>query len=255
MKRVAAAVVGTGLALLGAAGCGPAPSATGAGPDEVITVFAAASLTEAFTALGAELERTRPGTRVRFSFGPSSGLAEQIAQGAPADVFASAGPAPMRRLVGSGDVSDPTAFATNQLQIAVPPGNPARITRVADLARPGLKVALCQPQVPCGQAAAEVLAKADARVVPATEEVDVKAVLAKVRLAEVDAGIVYRTDLRSADGAVQGVPIPAADNASTTYSLAPVTGASHEVAARAFVRLVRSAPGRARFASAGFGPP
>jgi molybdate transport system substrate-binding protein len=225
-----------GLILAGGAGCGSAEPGTTkaaaargpAGTDQLtgtITVFAAASLTETFTGLGREFERAHPGVKVRFSFGPSSGLAEQIAQGAPADLFASAGPAPIKKVVDSGDLTGPQPFATNSLEVAVPRGNPARITAVADLARPGLKVAVCQAQVPCGEAAAKVLANVGARVTPVTEEVDVKAVLAKVRLGEVDAGMVYVTDVRAAAGAVDGVPIPATDNASSTYSVTGVTRA------------------------------
>jgi molybdate transport system substrate-binding protein len=254
------------LVLTGGAGCGSAEPGTAerttergsGGTDQVtgtITVFAAASLTEVFTGLGREFERAHPGVTVRFSFGPSSGLAEQIAQGAPADLFASAGPAPIKTVVDSGDLTGPQPFATNSLQIAVPRGNPARIAAVTDLARPGLKVAVCQTQVPCGEAAAKVLAKVGARVTPVTEEVDVKAVLAKVRLGEVDAGMVYVTDVRAAAGAVDGVPIPAADNASSAYLVGTVAKSSNAAAATAFVRLLLSGQGRSALTGAGFGPP
>src|SRR5207249_4490340 len=127
------------------------PSSTG-----TITVFAAASLTEAFTKLGQQFQAAHQGDTVKFSFGPSSGLATQITSGAPADVFASASPANMQQVVSAGDASSPQNFVRNTMEVATPPGNPAHVASVKDLARKSVKVALCQPQVPCGKVAAEV---------------------------------------------------------------------------------------------------
>ena len=146
---------------------------------------------------------------MEFNFGPSSGLAEQIGSGAPADVFASASPSNMDTVVQGGDAKDPKDFATNSMEIAVPPDNPGKIASLADLAKPGVKVALCQAQVPCGKVAAEVFANAGLTVKPVTEEVDVKSVLTKVTLGEVDAGVVYVTDVLAAGDDVKGVEIPA----------------------------------------------
>ncbi len=171
-------------------------------------VFAAASLTESFTTLGQQFEKDHPGTKVALNFGPSSGLSEQIGQGAPSDVFASASPSNMDTLVAGGDAKDPKDFAKNSMEIATPPDNPAKIASVDDLAKKGVKVALCQAQVPCGKVAAEVFSNAKITVQPVTEEVDVKSVLTKVSLGEVDAGVVYVTDVRAAGDKVKGVEIP-----------------------------------------------
>jgi molybdate transport system substrate-binding protein len=147
-----------------------------------INVFAAASLQEAFTKLGTQFEAAHPGTKVVFNFGPSSGLAEQIGQGAPADVFASASTKNMDVVVSGGDAVKPTNFVSNTMEIAVPPKNPARISSVKDLARKNVKVALCQAEVPCGATALKVFENAKVKVTPVTQEVDVKSTLSKVTL-------------------------------------------------------------------------
>jgi molybdate transport system substrate-binding protein len=254
---VATAVV-AGLALGASACSGGATKGGPSGDGEVtgrVTVLAAASLTEAFTGLATQFEAAHPGTRVVLSFGPSSGLAQQVLQGAPADVFASASVTNMQQVVDAGDATSPHPFARNVLEIAVPPANPGRVTSVADLAKPTVKVALCQPQVPCGVVAATVFANAGVTVTPVTQEPDVKAVLSKVSLGEVDAGLVYATDVRAAGAAVRGITIPARLNASTTYPVATLDGAPNPAAARAFVDLVLSDSGRAALAAAGFEAP
>ncbi len=243
------------------AGCGGSSSgraaagATGDGVSGTITVFAAASLKEAFTTLGHDFEREHPGTTVVFSFGPSSGLATQITEGAPADVFASASTTNMDQVVAAGEASDPTPFAANTLEIAVPTDNPAGITALADLGRPSVTVALCQPQVPCGVVAAAVLAHAGVRVTGASEETDVKAVLTKVTLGEVDAGLVYVTDVRAAGDTVTGIEIPADVDASTEYPVAALDAAPNPPAARAFTAYVLSDHGASVLAGAGFARP
>ena len=126
----------------------------------------------------------------------------------------------METLVSGGDAADPTNFAKNTLEIAVPPDNPAKIATLADLAKRGVKVALCQAQVPCGAVAAKVFTNAKLTVKPVTEEADVKSVLTKVTLGEVDAGVVYMTDVQAAGDKVNGIDIPADVNASTTYPIA-----------------------------------
>jgi molybdate transport system substrate-binding protein len=220
-----------------------------------IRVFAAASLTEAFGTLGKRFQASHPATTVTLSFGASSTLATQITQGAPADVFASAAPKNMDTVVRAGDASAPVVFAKNSMEIAVPPANPARITAVADLARSGVKVALCQPQVPCGAAAAALFGRAKITVKPVTLEADVKSTLAKVRLGEVDAGVVYVTDVKAAGSDVLGVPITAAVNASTAYPIAALTTAKNPLLAQAFLAYVRSTKGQAVLTQAGFSAP
>ena len=220
-----------------------------------ITVLAAASLTEAFTEIGTAFELANPGVTVRFSFGPSSGLAQQIVQGAPADVFASASTKTMDVVTSAGEAARATTFAANDLAIAVPPSNPANITGLRDLAREGVKVAMCQVKVPCGTVAARVIEKAGVRVVPVTEEADVKSVLAKVALGEVDAGLVYVTDVQAAGTKVRGIAIPAAVNASTDYPIAVLTAAEDAVVAQAFVDYVLSPAGRSVLDAAGFRAP
>ncbi len=189
MRTKMATVLAVLLGLTSIAACGSDDSSgSSTQKDITIRVFAAASLTETFTELGKQFEKDHPGTKVQFSFGPSSGLAEQIGSDAPADVFASASPSNMDTVVQAGDAKDPKDFAANSMEIATPPGNPAKIGSLDDLAKPGVKVAVCQAQVPCGKVAAEVFSKAGLEVKPVTEEVDVKSVLTKVTLKEVDAG-------------------------------------------------------------------
>lgn len=244
---------------LGLTACGGSSSSAKPGSSSsrsrvtgTITVFAAASLKEAFTTIGGQFERTHPGTTVRFSFGASSDLSVQITQGAPADVFASASPKNMAQVIKTGDASGPKTFVKNVMEIAVPPGNPKHISSVADLAKPGVKVALCQPQVPCGAVAGKVFTNAKVTVKPATLEVDVKSALAKVELNEVDAGVVYVTDVRAAGAKVKGIIIPAAVNASTEYPIAPLRHSRNSAAARAFAAYVLSPAGQQVLGAAGF---
>jgi molybdate transport system substrate-binding protein len=243
------------LALASLAACGSDDDASGGGGKVTLHVFAAASLTGSFTELGKKFEKAHPGTEVQLDFGPSSGLSEQIGQGAPADVFASASPSNMDTLVASGDAKGPEDFARNSMEIAVPPTNPGGITSLEDLARTGVKVALCQAQVPCGQVAAEVFANAKLAVRPATEEVDVKSVLTKVTLGEVDAGVVYVTDVQSAGDKVKGVAISPDVNASTSYPIATLEGSKHQQEASEFVDLVLSDAGAEVLEQAGFRGP
>jgi molybdate transport system substrate-binding protein len=253
--RAGLAVALAALAMTAAACGGGRPAASRTTAGGTLTVFAAASLTEAFTAMAHQFEQAHPGTKVVLSFGPSSGLAEQIVQGAPADVFASASSTNMQRVVGAGLAGSPPDFATNVMEIAVPPGNPGRVTGVRDLARSGVKVAVCQPQVPCGAVAAKVFANAGVTVRAVTQEADVKAVLSKVGLGEVDAGVVYLTDVRAAGDSVRGVLIPPSLNASTSYPIAVLSGAPNPPTARTFVDFVVSDAGRSALADAGFQAP
>jgi molybdate transport system substrate-binding protein len=222
-----------------------------------ITVFAAASLTGAFTELGHDFEQSHPGTHVRFSFGGSDTLAAQITNDAPADVFASASPTTMqlvtdKKLAAS---ASPPIFARNQLQIAVPPSNPKKLKSLADIVRPGIKLAMCAPTVPCGSAALTAFKAANLTPHPVTQEVDVKSVLTKVELGEVDAGLVYKTDVQSAGGKVIGVSFPEAGGAINSYPIARLVNAPNPNAAQAFIDLVLSDTGQSVLAKAGFLPP
>ena len=256
------APLGTVLVLL-LAGCGgsaddgaavaPDPSAAEVGGP--LTVFAAASLTDVFTDLGKRFEADRPGLDVQFNFAGSSALATQVTQGAPADVFASANEAQMAVVADAGLADDPQVFAANVLQIAVPAGNPAGITGLADLGREELTIAVCAPQVPCGAAAEDVLAAAGVAAAPDTLEEDVRAALTKVELGEVDAALVYTTDVTAAGDAVEGIDVPEAEQVVNEYPIAALADAPNPEAAAAFVELVRSEEGQQALADAGFRVP
>jgi molybdate transport system substrate-binding protein len=255
----AGAAVAAG-AVAGCSGTGPSssgspPAAGSGGSKGTITVLAASSLTGAFTTLGKQFESAHPGDTVKFSFGPSSGLAQQITSGAPADVFASASTTNMQQVVSAGDAGTPTNFVKNIMEVAVPPANPGRVSSLKDLAKSSVKVAVCQSQVPCGAVAAKVFSNAGITVKPVTQEPDVKSVLTKVELGDVDAGMVYVTDVLSAGNKVKGVTIPASDNASTTYPIATISRSSHLSIAQQFVTYVLSPAGQQVLTAAGFEHP
>lgn len=256
-----AALVLSGMAAACSSSPGTPASGSSSGPGQTpavtgtVTVFAASSLKETFTSIAKRFEAAHPGTTVVLSFAASSALATQITSGAPADVFASASAKDMATLTSAGAATAPTTFATNSLTVVVPSANPAQIAGLADLARAGVKVAQCQPAVPCGVLAAKVLATAGLTVTPATLEPDVKSVLTKVRLGEVDAGLVYVTDAVAAAGSVTAVPMPAGVNATTAYPIAALSHAANPAGARAFVDAVVSAEGLAVLKAAGFGAP
>jgi len=259
---VALAIMATaGLALTG---CGSSSSGSSAGATASagssalsgkITVFAAASLTGSFQALGQQFETAHPGTKVTFSFGPSSGLATQITQGAPADVFASASPKNMAQVITAKAATTATNFAKNEMEIVVPPDNPAKITKLSDLANHKNKVVLCAAEVPCGVTARTVFSNAKLTVTPVSNEVDVKSTLAKVQLGEADAGVVYVTDVLAAGSKVKGIPIPAQDSASTEYPIAELSASKNSALANAFVNFVLSPTGTAKITAAGFERP
>ena len=267
MRRFAATLLTASLIVVGLAACGsnnsstssaPGPSASESSspsPSGNITVFAAASLMESFTELGKQFESANPGTKVTFSFAASSALAEQINSGAPADVFASASPKNMNQVVDAGDASDSKVFAQNVMEIATPPSNPGNVASVNDLAKSSVKTALCQPQVPCGSVAQQVFTNAKITVKPVTLEPDVKSVLTKVQLGEVDAGMVYVTDVKAAGAKVNGVEIADDVNASTDYPIAALTKSGNAAAASAFVELVLSPAGQGVLTAAGFQAP
>ncbi|MDA0564305.1 molybdate ABC transporter substrate-binding protein [Streptomonospora sp. S1-112] len=242
-------------ALAALAGCAPVDGGGAGGadsPGRTLTVFAAASLTGTFEELGERFERDHPGTEVEFGFAGSSQLAAQINEGAPADVFASADARTMDSVAEAGNTAgEPVVFVRNTLEIAVPRGNPAGITGLADLADPGVAVALCAEEVPCGAAAAQALDAAGVRVTPVSLEEDVKAALTKVELGEVDAALVYRTDVLAGD-AVEGIPFDEAAGAANDYPIAVLAEAPHPGLARDWVDWVCSADAQRVFRDAGF---
>lgn len=252
------------LALAGLSGCGsgqPATSTTSAakasagGGAKEVTVFAAASLTGTFTELGKTFEAAHPGTTVKFNFGSSATLAQQIVQGAPADVFAAASPATMKTVTDASLASAPTTFVRNKLEIAVPKDNRAKVDELTDLADSKVKVALCAEQVPCGAAAVKALDAAGLKVKPVTLEQDVKATLTKVELGEVDAALVYKTDVIASAGKVQGLEFPEADKAINDYPIATLAKAPAGDLAKQFVDLVLSPQGKGVLTKAGFEAP
>jgi molybdate transport system substrate-binding protein len=220
-----------------------------------ITVFAAASLTDAFTELGTELESEHDGVSVEFNFGASSALREQILAGAPADVFASANTSNMDQVVQAGAAADPENFVTNQLQIVVPAGNPANITGLADFAKGDLLIGLCAEEVPCGQFGRQALTNAGVTPSIDTNEPDVRSLLTKVEAGELDAGIVYVTDVLAAGNDVEGIDIPADQNVTATYPVAALSDTGNSEVADAFVAFVLSGKGQDILASYGFGYP
>ncbi|TYB57277.1 molybdate ABC transporter substrate-binding protein [Nonomuraea sp. PA05] len=249
------------LALAGLSGCGSGESATSTASGSAsaaakeLTVFAAASLTGTFTELGEAFEAAHPGTTVKFNFGSSATLAQQITQGAPADVFAAASPATMKTVTDASLAASPATFVRNRLQIAVPADNPAKVDELKDLTDPEVKVALCAEQVPCGAAAVKALDAAGLQVKPVTLEQDVKATLTKVELGEVDAALVYKTDVIASGGKVRGIEFPEAGQAINDYPIATLADAPAGDTARQFVDLVLSQQGKDVLTKAGFEAP
>ena len=212
--------------------CGDDSDDSGGSGDKTLTVYAAASLTKTFTDIGKEFESQHDGVKVEFSFGGSSDLVAQIQQGAPADVFASADEANMEKLTGDDlQADDQVDFASNTLEIATPPGNPAGITSFADLGKDGVNVVVCAPEVPCGAAAV------------------------KAASGEADAGLVYVTDVKGAGDSVEGVTFPESSTIVNTYPIVALKDSKNSDLARDFVDLVTSDTGRSILEEAGFAKP
>jgi molybdate transport system substrate-binding protein len=231
-------------------------TASGAAVSGKVTVFAAASLKKTFTELGKEFEAAHPGTTVTFDFGGSDTLAASIVSGAPADVFAAASTKTMQTVVAKGDAAGtPVDFAKNELEIAVAPGNPKHLTALSGLAGSGVKVALCAKTVPCGAAAVKALDAAGVKLTPVTLEQDVTSALNKVELGEVDAALVYKTDVKGANGKVTGVDFAQAAQAVTTYPVVALKGGANAAAAQAFAAFVASPQAEQVLAAAGFQAP
>lgn len=233
------------------AGCGASPTTE---PEEsTLTLLAAASLTEVYADLASRLEEQRPGLEVRTSLGSSTDLAEQAADGAPGDVLSTADGTSMSIAQEAGAVSDPVAFATNTVVLAVPADNPAGITSLADLA--GTTWVRCADEVPCGRVGLAVLEDNGVTAEPSSLEEDVKAALEKVTSGEADAALVYASDAVAAGDAVRTVELSGAREQATSYYLGTLAQAEDPALARAWVDLVLSEEGREALREAGFGTP
>ena len=242
-----------GAALLGGSAAAPAALVSEALQNRAtaqITVYAASSLTDVFPKID---------SRQRYSFAASSTLAQQIRQGAPADVFASADIRHPRELHRAGLCSQPRGFATNALVVVYPRANPGSVRTVFDLRRAGLKIVIARQGVPIGDYTREVLRRLGLlrRVLEnvVSQEPDVRGVLAKVALGEADAGIVYRTDAATVPARVRTIRLPARAQPSVTYAICVVSSSSHRADARAFITRVLGKAGRTRLSAAGFGVP
>jgi molybdate transport system substrate-binding protein len=254
-RRTPAILMITGLvASLVLAGCGG--SANGSNDKTTLDVLGAASLTETFTTLAKDFEKDHPNVKVKLAFDSSATLAEQVNQGAPADVLATADTDTMQTVVDQGGTAeDPTLFASNHLQMVVPTSNPAGITQFSDLDKPDVKYVVCVGTAPCGKLADKVLADTGIKTRPASEEVDVKAVLTKVEQDEADAGLVYKTDAVAGAAKVKPIDIPTTHHNLNQYPIAALKDSEHSTLAQEFVDLVLSSKGQQVLADAGFQKP
>jgi molybdate transport system substrate-binding protein len=266
MRRRSSCSVRTALGIAGLASlvvlslaCGSDASPVASAPGGLsgdLGVFAASSLTGVFIDLGTAFSAAHPGAHLTFNFASSSSLVTQIAQGAPADVFASADQKNMSKLVdGPGTTGDPAVFATNRMEIIVAPGNPLGLTSLADLARPGLVFVTAAPEVPVGAYTEKVFAKAGVTVAASSLEPNVKAIVGKVAIGEADAGIVFQTDVLAAGAAVTGIEIPAEFNVVASYPIAVTAAAKEPDLAAAFTAFVLSDAGQQILRRSGFGAP
>lgn len=217
-----------------------------------ITVFAAASLTEAFTDDKTQLTRASPGFNITYSFAGSQQLVAQVEAGAPADVVATADEASMQKLLAANLVEVPKDFAANLLEIVVAKGNPRRVKKLADLSRADLKVVLADPSVPAGRYGRRALDRLGVKVTPVSLELDVKSELQKVEAGEADAGIVYVTDVKSAGARATGVEIPIDQNIVATYPVSVVKATGNHALAQAFVDQLISGTGQDALEARGF---
>ena len=256
MKKIVAALAGLALLITGCGSSSNAGSSSGSTEQKTLTVFAAASLTESFNAIKTEFEAAHPGVTIKYNFAGSSALVQQITNGAPADVFASADQTNMDKATQAGVIDGaPMLFATNKLTIAVPPGNPKGIASFAGLAKDGLKVVVCAQQVPCGSATQKVEKNTGVTLKPVSEEQDVKQVLTKVESGDADAGLVYVTDAATAGGKVAQVQFPEAAQAINNYPIAVLKNAPQAELAKEFEQFVLGAQGQAELTKVGFVPP
>ncbi len=256
-----AVALAVGLGVTACASAAPAPTATAtksAALSGTIQVYAASSLTAAFTTLAIDFEKANPGVTVLNTFNGSSTLVTQIQNGAPADVFASADTATMDKLTGAGLVSGtPPIFASNTMEIAVPKGNPAKITDFADLAKPAVKTVICAASVPCGAAALSLEQVTGVTITPVSQELAVTGVLSKVASGEADAGLVYVTDVKGAlpAGNIEGVTFTESSKVVNQYPIAALKTSKNAAAAKAFVAYITGTAGGALLKADGFATP
>lgn len=249
------------LLLLGVAGCQGRPSAAAAAREPALVVYAAASLRDVFTALGREFELAHPGVAVRFNFAGTQELRTQLEHGAAADVFASADQQHMQELVRAARLASPLVFARNEPVMVVASEAAGVLRELADLPSAS-RVVVGSAEAPIGRYTLQLLdragpslgadfrARVEAKVV--SRELNVRQVLTKVRLGEAEAGIVYRSDARSAGDALSVVEIPADINVLAEYPLAVLTGAAQPRLARAWIDFVLSSESQRALSEAGF---
>jgi molybdate transport system substrate-binding protein len=251
-QRLVRSLAACTLALATASACGTNEPAA----QREITVLAASSLTEVFTTLATEFEHDHPGVKVTLAFDSSATLAQQVIEGAPADVLATADLATMAEVVDAGAVDGEAAtFATNTMVLVTPANNPAGLDSFHSIDQPTVTYVACVETAPCGKVATQLLKDAGIEQAPASLEPDVKAVLARVVANEADAGLVYATDAVAAGNDVIPIDIPGAADAVTTYPIASLSQATDAELARAFTALVTGSTGQELLATAGFGPP
>jgi molybdate transport system substrate-binding protein len=232
------------------------PPASLSKPPQWIVVFAAASLKPTFTQIADRFKTDNPGSRIEFHFEGSSELAARLIDGVSADVFASADTAQMNKVANDGLVAGtPVNFASNTLVIVTAPGNPKKVESFADLAKPGLDVAVCQPPVPCGAATQRIEDNTGVHLTPVSEEPDVTDVLNKVTSGKADAGLVYVTDALDAGDKVTTVKFPEATGAVNVYPIAVLGTGLHPALAHKFVDLVTGEAGQKILHQAGFAKP
>jgi molybdate transport system substrate-binding protein len=263
-KRLGAALLGVVLAATLAAcsnstpAATPSPTATKAAAPltGTITVLAASSLTKTFTALAADFEAANPGVTVQTTFAGSGALVTQIQQGDPGDIFAAAAAGPMATLAQGGQLEGTsTNFATNTLEIAVPPSNPANIQTFADLAKPGIKLVICAPTEPCGASAVAMEKVEGVTLNPVALEPAVASVLTAVSSGQADAGLVYKTDVLGSAGSVKGITFADSGKVINTYPIAVLKESKNQKVAQAFVDFILAAKAQGVLAAAGFGKP
>lgn len=255
MKKIIASLAALfALTACSATGGTPTASTSPTAAPATVTVFAAASMKSTFTELGKTFEAAHPGTTVTFNFAGSQTLAEQITQGAPADVFASANKSNMDTITNAGlNAAEPKIYATNQLTIVVPKDNPASIATWQDLATPGLKLVVCAPAVPCGAATQKIVEATGITLTPVSEEQAVTDVLGKVQAGEADAGLVYKTDVISGGDSIKGIDFPESSQAINSNPIVALKNGPQAKLGQEFVDLVLSEQGQKVLADAGFG--
>ena len=265
-RRLTALVAAAGLGTLVLTGCGgqsggsnaaaSSPEAGAGGGDKTLRVSAAASLTQSFDQLSNEFEKDHPGVSVDVNYGGSSGLVQQLTEGAPADVFASADQKNMTKLTDADLAQgEPKIFATNVLTLVVPKDNPAGIRSIQDVLGKNVKLVTCAPEVPCGAATQTVEKANGVELKPVSQENAVTDVLGKVTSGQADAGIVYVTDAKAAGNKVTTIDIPMADEAINNYPIVALKDSEQPELAAQFVDLVTGEQGQKVLRDAGFGAP